>query len=231
MSIEVDGVRAGYGSAEVVRGVSFSVPTGGAMAILGRNGMGKTTLVRAVLGYLATKGEVRIMGREVAGWPTYRIQRLGVGYGPQDAAIFGDLSVNENLRLGAARSKDYVQRRDRTLASFPILAQRLGQRAGTLSGGEQKMLVLARALIPEPDVLILDEISEGLQPSMMATIRTVLRRERERRNVTMLLVEQNVDFGLELVDTVAVLQAGEVLLEQATAEPNVRAEVVGAFSL
>jgi branched-chain amino acid transport system ATP-binding protein len=231
VSIEVDGVRAGYGSAEVVRGVSFSVPTGGAMAILGRNGMGKTTLVRAVLGYLATNGRVLVMGREVAGWPTYRIQRLGVGYGPQDAAIFGDLSVNENLRLGAARSKDFVQSRDRTLAHFPILAARLGQRAGTLSGGEQKMLVLARALIPEPDVLILDEISEGLQPSMMATIRTVLQRERERRNVTMLLVEQNVDFGLELVDKVAVLQAGEVLLEQATTEPNVRAEVVGAFSL
>jgi ABC-type branched-subunit amino acid transport system ATPase component len=231
MSIEVRELRAGYGSAEVVRGVSFSVPDGGALAILGRNGMGKTTLVKAILGYLATNGSVRVKGREVGGWPTYRIQRLGVGYGPQDAAIFGDLSVNENLRLGASRSRDYLERRDRVLASFPILTERLGQRAGTLSGGEQKMLILARALIAGPDVLVLDEISEGLQPSMMATIAAVLRAERERRNVTMLLVEQNVDFGLELVDAVAVLQAGEVLLEQATTEPNVRADVVGAFSL
>ena len=146
------------------------------MAIVGRNGMGKSTLLRA-LGYLpATKGRIELDGADVSGWPTHRIVRLGLAYGPQEGALFANLSVGENLE--AVRGTP--RRRESVLRYFPILGQRLGQLAGTLSGGEQKMLVLARALISEPALLVLDEISAGLQPTMVASIEEALRQERAR---------------------------------------------------
>jgi branched-chain amino acid transport system ATP-binding protein len=231
MSLEVAGLTAGYGSAVVIRNVSFAVAEGEALALMGKNGMGKTTLVKAILGFLPSTGEVRILGRDVGGAPTHATVRLGVGYAPQDAAIFGELSVNENLRLGAMRVPNYTEARDRVLAHFPVLSQRLGQQAGTLSGGEQKMLILARALIPEPAVLILDEISEGLQPLVLNVVKRVIQEERRRRRLTLLLVEQNVDFALAVADRVAVLQVGEVLFESATAAGGVRGDIVGAFAL
>lgn len=232
MTLEVENLTCGYGAATVVRNVSIGVASGEAVALMGKNGMGKTTLVKAMLGYLpGATGSVRFFGDDVTGWPTHAIVRLGVGYGPQDAAIFGELSVNENLRLGAMYIKDFSPARDRVLDHFPILRQRLSQQAGTLSGGEQKMLVLARALIPEPKVLILDEISEGLQPSVLATARRVLQLERERRALTLLLVEQNVDFALSIADRVAVLQVGEILFDTVTSSDGVRDEIVGAFAL
>jgi ABC-type branched-subunit amino acid transport system ATPase component len=231
MTVEVKGLKAGYGSGLVVRGVSFDVKTGGAFAILGRNGMGKSTLVRAMLGYLTNvQGTVRIDGTEVLGWPTHRIVRLGVGYAPQDGAIFGDLSVNENLRLGGIQLRDFNERRDRVLTNFPALGLRLGQKAGTLSGGEQKMLVLARTLIADPDIIVLDEISEGLQPSMVETLKAVIAQLRERR-ATLILVEQNVDFALAVVDRVALLEIGEFRFQHPAAEPGVRQQVVQAFTL
>jgi branched-chain amino acid transport system ATP-binding protein len=231
MNVEVRELQAGYGSGPIVRGVSFRVETGGALAILGRNGMGKSTLVRAMLGYLQNvQGSVRIHGVEVLGLPTHRIIRMGVSYAPQDAALFGDLSVNENLRLGAIRMPDFNQRRDTVLLNFPALGPRLWQKAGTLSGGEQKMLILARALIVEPDIIVLDEISEGLQPSMLATVRTVIEQLRARR-ATLILVEQNVDLALSLADRVALLQVGEFLFERPAADPGVREQVVQAFTL
>lgn len=232
MTLSVKGLSAGYGSATIVRDVSLSVEPGSSLAVLGRNGMGKTTLVRAILGYLRNRlGSVQVLGQDVVGWPTHRVIRMGVGYGPQDAAIFPDLTVDENLRLSSLRVKDYEAARDRVLEHFPILGQRLRQRAGTLSGGEQKMLVLSRALIPEPQLVILDEISEGLQPSILNRARDVLLAERERRPLAMLLVEQNMDFALSVADRIAVLQVGEVLFELDASDPSVRDRVTKAFSL
>jgi branched-chain amino acid transport system ATP-binding protein len=231
VSLEVDGLTAGYGSAIVVRDVSFRVGEGEALALMGKNGMGKTTTVRAILGFLPATGSVRLLGQEVAGGPTHATVRLGVGYAPQDAAIFGELSVNENLRLGAMRVPRFNEARDRVLEHFPVLSERLGQQAGTLSGGEQKMLLLARALIPEPKVLILDEISEGLQPLVLNVVKKVIQEERRRRPLTLLLVEQNVDFALAVADRVAVLQVGELLFESGTGAGGVREDIVGAFAL
>jgi ABC-type branched-subunit amino acid transport system ATPase component len=231
VNLAVRNLEAGYGSGLIVRGVSFDVQAGGALAILGRNGMGKSTLVRAMLGYLQNvRGSVRIKGREILGLPTHVIIRMGFGYAPQDAAIFGDLSVNDNLRLGAISVRDFQERRDAVLFDFPALGMRLAQKAGTLSGGEQKMLILARALIANPDIIVLDEISEGLQPSMLGTVRKVIGRLRERR-ATLILVEQNVDLALTLADRVALLQVGEFLFERSASDPEVRDQVVQAFVL
>lgn len=232
MSLDVERLSAGYGTATIVRDVSFSVETGGALAVLGRNGMGKTTMVRAILGLLGgTSGSVRIGGTDVQGWPTRKIIGLGVSYGPQDNAIFGDLSVNENLRLGNLGITNFARRRDEALEDFPALADRLTQKAGTLSGGEQKMLVLVRSLISQPSVLLLDEISEGLQPSIVERVREVLQRERASRPLTMLVVEQNVDLALALVDHVAVLEVGTIRFSNPVTAPSVREDVIEAFSL
>jgi branched-chain amino acid transport system ATP-binding protein len=232
MSVEVDGLTAGYGSATIIRDVSFSIGTGETLAILGRNGMGKTTIIRALLGLLpGSSGSIRICGNEVHGWSTRRIIRLGVGYGPQDNAIFGDLSVNENLRLANLNVADYARRRDTVLQEFPALVDRLSQKAGTLSGGEQKMLVLVRALIGKPSVLLLDEISEGLQPSIVETVREVLRRTRTERELTLVVVEQNIDLAMSLADHIAVVQVGSIRFTQPVDAPSVREEIVEAFSL
>ncbi|MEX0699696.1 MAG: ABC transporter ATP-binding protein [Acidimicrobiia bacterium] len=232
MKLQVEDLSAGYGSAIVIRDVRFEVPSGSAFAFLGRNGMGKTTLVKAIMGYLdLDAGSIRLDGEEMAGQPTYRLQRSGIGYGPQEAALFSDLSVADNLRIGGLKNKQFQETSKRILASFPVLEERLHQRSGTLSGGEQKMLNLARALVCEPRLLILDEISEGLQPSMVDTVKDVLAEERNRRDMSLLMVEQNVDFALELADQVAVLQVGQVLFQEPAKEPGLRDRVVASFAL
>jgi branched-chain amino acid transport system ATP-binding protein len=232
VSVEVDGLTAGYGSATIIRDVSFTVGAGETLAVLGRNGMGKTTIVRALLGLLpGSSGSVRICGNEVHGWSPRRIIRLGVGYGPQDNAIFGDLSVNENLRLANLNVADFQRRRDAVLRDFPALADRLSQKAGTLSGGEQKMLVLVRALIGRPSVLLLDEISEGLQPSLVETVREVLKRTRTERELTLVVVEQNIDLAMSIADHIAVVQVGTIRFARPVDAPRVRDEIVEAFSL
>jgi branched-chain amino acid transport system ATP-binding protein len=232
MKLEVEDLSAGYGSAVVVRNVSFLVPSGGSLAILGRNGMGKTTLIKALLGYLPhAKTSVRLDDQPVGDWPTYRIVRQGIGYGPQDAAIFPDRTVHENLLLGSLRVRDFRSRMDEVLDDFPVLKNRLGQPAGTLSGGEQKMLILARTLVPQPRMLILDEISEGLQPLILDVALKALRRQRERHRTTLVLVEQSVDFALALADQVAVLQVGQFLFQRTAEADGLRTDIEGAFAL
>jgi ABC-type branched-subunit amino acid transport system ATPase component len=232
MKLDVEDLNAGYGSAVVIRNVSFTVPNGSSLAILGRNGMGKTTLIKAVLGYLPhTKTSVRLDDRPVGDWPTYRIVRQGIGYGPQDGAIFPDRTVHENLLLGSLRIQDFRSRLDEVLDDFPVLKTRLGQAAGTLSGGEQKMLILARSLVPGPRLLILDEISEGLQPLILDIALTALRRQRERHQTTLILVEQSMDFALALADRVAVLQVGQFLFEREANDTGLRTEIQKAFAL
>jgi ABC-type branched-subunit amino acid transport system ATPase component len=232
MKLDVDDLSAGYGSAVVIRNVSFTVPSGSSLAILGRNGMGKTTLIKALLGYLPHAGtSVRLDDRPVGDWPTYRIVRQGIGYGPQDGGIFPDRTVHDNLLLGSLRVRDFRSRLDAVLDDFPVLKERMGQAAGTLSGGEQKMLILARTLVPGPRLLILDEISEGLQPSVLDIALTALRRQREQHQTTLILVEQSMDFALALADRVALLQVGEILFDRRADDPGLRAEIERVFAL
>lgn len=210
MKLELSGVQSGYGSATVIRGVDLVVPEGGAVAIVGRNGMGKSTLLKTVLGYLRpTAGSIRLDGQEIGGELTERIIRRGVAYGPQEEAVFAALSVEDNLH--AASRAVPPTRWDAVLGLFPILTERMRQRAGTLSGGEQKMLVLARALLAQPRLLVLDEITAGLQPSMVTTVVDALRWERGERGTTLLMVEQNIDASLAVCDRVLVLKRGLLL--------------------
>jgi branched-chain amino acid transport system ATP-binding protein len=222
MRLAVTDLRAGYGSAIVIRALALTVADGEALAILGRNGMGKSTLLKAILGYVARSGTVTLDADEIVAWPTARIVRRGIAYGPQEEAIFGELSVGENLAANVTLRRPPAQRRDEVLGYFPVLGRRLRQRAGTLSGGEQKMLVLARVLLAEPKFIILDEISAGLQPAMLATVRDALAAERQRRHTTILMVEQNFDLALALADRIAVMKLGQIQFEAPSDMPGIR---------
>ena len=222
MRLAVTDLRAGYGSAIVIRALALTVADGEALAILGRNGMGKSTLLKAILGYVARSGTVTLDADEIVAWPTARIVRRGIAYGPQEEAIFGELSVGENLAANVTLRRPPAQRRDEVLGYFPVLGRRLRQRAGTLSGGEQKMLVLARVLLAEPKFIILDEISAGLQPAMLATVRDALAAERQRRRTTILMVEQNFDLALALADRIAVMKLGQIQFEAPSDMPGIR---------
>jgi ABC-type branched-subunit amino acid transport system ATPase component len=212
MRLEVDRLSAGYGQTIIVREVTLDLRSGETLAIVGRNGMGKTTLLKGLLGYLGNPGgAVRLDGQDVRGWPTFQIIRLGVAYAPQEQAVVGELSVAENLESGALASRPSTERRSQIMAYFPLLGQRLRQRAGTLSGGEQKMLILARALLAEPRLLVLDEISAGLQPAIRDVVVQALTHERSRRGLTLLMVEQNIDMVIALANRVAVMKLGQLV--------------------
>jgi branched-chain amino acid transport system ATP-binding protein len=229
-AIVVDGVRAGYGSATIVDGVGFEVPAHGALAIVGRNGMGKTTLLKALLGYVRpTAGRILLGDRDVTRWPTYRIVRTGVAYAPQEHTLFAELTVDENLIVARGR-RCPAELRAQVLEYFPVLGQRLRQQAGTLSGGEQKMLTLAKALVVDPDVLVLDEISDGMQPSVVSSVAAALRWLREQRGCTILMVEQNLDLSLAIGDRVSVLKLGRLVYETGPAEPGARDELVARLA-
>lgn len=211
-ALQLARVSGGYGDALVVRSVDLAIGCGAIVAVLGKNGMGKSTLLKTVLGFLAVKsGEVRLFGENVTGLPPHRIARKAVAYTPQEQALFQDLTVEENLRLGLRDPALFREGLDRVGTAFPFLPQRLRQRAGTLSGGEQKMLLIARALMSRPRLMLVDEISEGLQPSLVGTLAAVLRAERDDRGTAILLVEQNVRFALAVADSYAVLKRGEVV--------------------
>lgn len=211
-ALAIDGLQGGYGGSPVLRGVSLAVQPGEIFAILGKNGMGKTTLLKSVMGLLPLRsGRVAILGSDVTRWPPFRITRLGVSYVPQEKSIFQDLSVEGNLRLALREAKEYRDRLDRVARWFPVLRARQRQRAGTLSGGEQKMLLIGRALLTGPRLVLVDEITEGLQPAMITKLEEVLAEERRAHGVTILLVEQNVRFALAIADRYAVLKLGAVV--------------------
>jgi len=211
-ALDVDGLASGYGSSEVIRDISFSLAKSETLAIVGKNGMGKTSLLKAILGFLpAWRGSVKLTGKDVTRMPPHLKRRLGVVYVPQEHALFQDLSVRDNLRLGLLTDKDIDVVFDQVGQWFPVLTRRLAQRAGTLSGGEQKMLIVARALMAKPEVLLLDEVTEGLQPSVVDRLSEVLVRFRRDVGTSMIVVEQHLPFALGIAGRYLVFTRGEIV--------------------
>jgi ABC-type branched-subunit amino acid transport system ATPase component len=224
--LQVQGVTAGYGSTMVLREVSLEVAAGEIVALLGRNGVGKTTLLRAVAGFVPLRaGGMFLDGQPLAGTAPYRVARRRVCYVAQEQALFADMTVGENLRLGVTHDRLFRERLPLIEPHFPVLLRRLGQKAGTLSGGEQKMLLISRAIMSRPRLMLLDEISEGLQPSVVDRLAGVLAAERREHGTAMLLVEQNVAFALAVADRFAVLTSGAVVERGRTGETGVAARI------
>lgn len=216
--LEVTGLDAGYGAVQVLHGLTLSVRPGEVLVVMGRNGAGKTTALRAIMGLVPpTAGEVTLDGARLDRLPAHEVPRRGVGYVPQGRRLFAELTVAENLEIGLMARGRGAEVRAWVLDLFPRLAERLGQVAGTLSGGEQQMLALGRALCLEPSVLLLDEPGEGLQPSMIALIRKTVTRLRDD-GVAVLLVEQRVDTALAVADRIAFVAGGRVAETRTVAE-------------
>jgi ABC-type branched-subunit amino acid transport system ATPase component len=213
-ALKLDGVTSGYRSSVVLRNLSVAIAPGEAVSLLGKNGMGKSTLLKTVMGYLPKQGgAIHLNGENITRLPPHRIARLGIAYAAQEQALFADLSIRDNLRLGLVDESFFDKRFDAIDPLFPVFRSRLRQYAGTLSGGEQKMLLLARALMMRPSVILLDEITEGLQPSVIDRLADALLRERAQHGTTMLIIEQNVPFALKVADRFLVLKQGEIVDE------------------
>jgi len=215
--LSLTAVSAAYGKSPVLRGVDLTVGPGESVSLLGRNGVGKTTLLRTIVGHHpATSGSIIFLGDDVTAQPAFKRARRGIGYVPQGRGIFPHLTVDENLRLGAAGSpKLYAAESIPAwiFELFPVL-RRVGQRkGGVLSGGEQQQLAIARAMIAQPKLLILDEPTEGIQPSIVQQIEESLREIRTRLKVAILLVEQYLDFAWSIADRFYVMRRGQIVLE------------------
>ena len=213
--LEVEGLKAFYGQTQALHGVSFSLQAGGITTLLGANGAGKTTTLRAICNMVRTQGAIRLDGQPIGGMATEEVVRKGVGHVPEGRGTFTNLSVEENLRVAALtrRDRQAVGRDlDMVFEYFPILKERVHQQAGTLSGGEQQMLAISRALMLSPRLMLLDEPSFGLAPLIVREIFRIMRRINEEAKVSMLLVEQNAALALELADHAYVLETGRVVM-------------------
>jgi branched-chain amino acid transport system ATP-binding protein len=230
--LSVQGLRAGYGAFDVVRDVDVHVDEGEIVALLGPNGAGKTTTLRCIVGAIRPRaGSVRFEGRDLVAASMEAIARGGIRLVPEGRRILGGLSVADNLRLGATGRRDRSGVRDDTdglLERFPVLAERYGQPAGLLSGGEQQMLAIARALMGRPRLLILDEPTLGLAPLVVDRVFDVLAELRDE-GVTVLLVEQNAHRTIELADRAHLLAGGEVVLSGSRDDLRDRTDVVDAY--
>jgi ABC-type branched-subunit amino acid transport system ATPase component len=211
-ALEVEGLASGYGTSEVISDVSFALAKSEVLAVVGKNGMGKTSLLKAVLGFLpAWRGCVKFAGADVTRMPPHRKRRLGLVYVPQEQALFQDLTIRDNLRLGLLSDREFEAQFDRVGEWFPFLMRRLKQRAGTLSGGEQKMLIVARALMARPAVLLLDEVTEGLQPSLVDRLSDVLKGLRDDVGTSIIVIEQHLPFALGIASRYLVFKRGEIV--------------------
>ncbi|HVQ76539.1 MAG TPA: ABC transporter ATP-binding protein [Candidatus Binatia bacterium] len=227
--LELRGVQAQYGKSRVLHGVTLDVREGEITVLVGRNGVGKTTTLDAILGLVdVTGGEVRFEGRRVSGLPPHEIPRRGIGYVPQGRRIFAELTVRENLEIGCVQGALDRQVLARVFGYFPRLEERLWQPGGTLSGGEQQMLAIGRALLGKPRLLLLDEPTEGLMPSLVALVEETVRRLRTE-GVTILLVEQNLTTALAVADRVHVMEKGEVRMTATPAELRAAPEVLSRY--
>jgi urea transport system ATP-binding protein len=213
--LQVDNLHVHYGASHALRGVSLTAVPGEITCVLGRNGVGKTTLLRAILGHVrASAGKVAYEGSEITGIAPYRRAKLGLASVPQGREIFARLTVKENLETGFAAAPPDTKRTipDEIFAMFPVLKTMLGRRGGDLSGGQQQQLAIGRALITRPKVLLLDEPTEGIQPSIIKDIAKVIRELAARGDMAIVLVEQYFDFARDLASRFLVMDRGEVVL-------------------
>jgi branched-chain amino acid transport system ATP-binding protein len=230
MMLEVDDLHTAYGRIPILNGVSFAVGEGEFIGILGHNGMGKTTLLRALMGFLpATSGRVRFAGGDITEVPPYARARLGLGYVPQGREIFPGLTVLDNLRMGCTKEAgDEMRIIAPILEDFPRLKPLLDRTGGALSGGEQQLLAIARCLCGKPRLVLLDEPTEGIQPSIIDEIVDTLRRLRDKSGLTMILVEQNLDFIAALSQRILIIQKGTITQEVRPSDLG-DADLVGEF--
>ena len=210
--LQVKELKASYGGSLVLQGVDLEVPEGHIVALMGRNGVGKTTLLKSLMGLVPSNaGNILLDGKDISGLPPHKISKLGISYVPQGKGIFQSFSVYENLRLGILK----YNRKDRIIPEevfeyFPILEKRKSQRAGSFSGGEQQMLAIARALVSNPRILLLDEPTEGIQPLIVEEIGRILVKINKEKGVTIFIVEQNVDLILEIAEDCFFMEKGRI---------------------
>ena len=227
--LELQGVRGGYGRINILDGIALRVDDGEVLGVLGHNGMGKTTLMRAIVGEIAVSaGELRWQGESIARLPTHRRVARGIGYVPQGRRIFPLLSVRENLLFAASvhGGRQAAQVVDEVLADFPALPRLLDRPGGLLSGGEQQILALARCLCTRPKLVLLDEPTEGIQPSIIEDMVLLLRSLRQRHRLSIVLVEQNLDFLRALSDRIVVLEKGRTVREARASDAAAMAALV-----
>jgi len=232
--LSIKNLTVHYGAITALRGISFEVPKGEIVALIGANGAGKTTALRAISGLVKTEGEIVYEGRDIANAAPHQIVAAGLSHVPEGRMVFANLTVAENLAMGAYLQKnkaDIQAGREMVLGLFPRLGERQQQRAGTLSGGEQQMLAIGRALMSRPKLLLLDEPSLGIAPLLVKTIFEKIAQINRQEGVTILLVEQNANLALAVAGRGCVLEAGRILLEDASAalrrNPKVRAAYLG----
>ncbi len=232
--LEVNGLKAFYGQTQSLYDIGFDIPVGGITTLLGANGAGKTTTLRAICNMIRTEGTVRFDGKEIGGMATEEIVRLSIAHVPEGRGTFTSLTVDENLRVAAYTRKDKAAVRadlERILGYFPRLRERLQQQAGTLSGGEQQMLAIARALMLKPRLMLLDEPSFGLAPLIVQEIFRIMRRINIEEKVSMLLVEQNAALALDLASHAYVLETGRIVMSGSSSvvknDDNVRKSYLG----
>jgi branched-chain amino acid transport system ATP-binding protein len=219
--LEVRGLRAGYGATKVLHGIDFSVAEGGVTTLLGGNGAGKTTTLRALCGMILRSGEISLAGRSIARLATEDIARLGVAHVPDGRGTFVRLTVEENLQLGSITRRDrtaITADLDRVYGYFPILRTRRAQQAGTLSGGEQQMLAIGRALMLRPKMMFLDEPSFGLAPLVVRELFDIFAMLNKKEGVSLLLVEQNAALALDLADHAYLLETGRIVFSGAASD-------------
>ncbi|MDX8466704.1 ABC transporter ATP-binding protein [Mesorhizobium sp. VK23B] len=230
-ALTISGLDCFYGEVQVLHGLDLFLNKGEVLCLFGRNGAGKTTTLKAIMGLVpAAAGSIRLDGTELTGLAAHDVPKAGVAYVPQGRRLFADMSVAENIEIGLMARGKGKQTRENVLDLFPLLRERLKQRSGTLSGGEQQMLAMARALCLEPQVLLLDEPTEGLMPSMIAKIRETVAKLRDL-GVSTILVEQRVDAVLSVADRVSFIENGRnretVEVEELRADPSAVRRYVG----
>ncbi|HTV36403.1 MAG TPA: ABC transporter ATP-binding protein [Xanthobacteraceae bacterium] len=231
--VRVDDVHTYYGKSHILHGVSLQVAPGEVVGLLGRNGVGKSTTLKTIMGLVQpTQGSVRFGGNAITGLPPHKLARMGIGYVPEDRRIFRLLTVMENLRTGLDRNGVTEERRktllDKVFAYFPVLAERRGQAGGTLSGGEQQMLAIARAMMLEPRIILLDEPTEGLMPRMVSQIQRIIEA-LNNEGMSILLVEQNVPLTLAASQRVYIMEKGSVRHHCAASEIDVNDAVIKQY--
>ncbi|MFT4118796.1 ABC transporter ATP-binding protein [Bradyrhizobium sp.] len=217
--LTIEGLQAGYGARHVLHGINLSMDDGQILVVLGANGAGKTTLLRAISGTISRTGSITFDGKRIDQLSARRVVAAGIAHVPQGRGTFADLTVDENIRLGAylRSSADAKRDRERWLAFFPRLRERLSQQAGSLSGGEQQMLAITRALMVQPRLLLLDEPSLGLAPLITRDLVNTLAEIRKETGMTVLIVEQNANLALAIADDGMVLESGSVVLRDSAA--------------